>query len=127
MMTYYQDFKYEGNLNDANPYRFLDGNWGGLIAPQIWFRGVDKENPSNVFELSERLDKENKTIKRHYHRVWDNEKEIWRHLTEEEKVKFVLSDREYYEFKFDKIVIPMFTKKIEFPSISEIFKEQPMK
>jgi hypothetical protein len=128
------DFTYgeKSSHYDTNPYHIIDGNWGGLIAPQIWFRGVDKENIENVFELSEKVDEENKLIKRWYHRVWDNRKEIWRNLTDEEKVKFVLPDREYVDYLskvFTEIKMSQFKKKIIFPTFplhSEIMGVQPM-
>ena len=115
---------------NENPNHVIDGNWGGMGGDQIWFNGVDKKNPKNVFELSEYINKETGIIKRCYHRVWDDKKEIWRKLTKREKENFVLSDRKYVDHSlqgFNGIVFPEFKRYVAFPSpLRGLINVQPM-
>ena len=122
-ITYGSDSDYD----NINPYRIHDGKWGGF-GEQTWFRGIDKENPSNVFESTSETFKKELIIRSWYFRVFDVKLDKWRDLTPEEGYKYKIPDRKYIRADFSKTVIMMPVTKRSFPDIDlrSIMMVQPM-
>ena len=128
-MTFQMKITYgsDSDYDNINPYRIHDGKWGGF-GEQTWFRGIDKENPSNVFESTSKYFKEESIIRSWYFRIFDVTLDKWRDLTPEESNKYRIPDRKYVELDWSKITVTMPVTKRSFPDIDlrSIMMVQPM-
>ena len=121
-ITYGSDSDYD----NINPYRIHDGKWGGF-GEQTWFRGIDKENPSNVFESTSKYFKEESIIRSWYFRIFDVTLDKWRDLTPEESNKYRIDDRKYVKVDWSNpIQMPTFKKKTKNLNLRDITMVQPM-
>jgi hypothetical protein len=121
--TYGSHYDYD----NVSPYTVFDGKWGGF-GMQSWFRGIDKENPNNVFETASKCSEEELIIRSWYFRVFDIKLDKWRDLTKKESNKYRIPDRKYVKPDFSKTVVTMTIMKRPFADIDlkSIMLVQPM-
>ena len=131
--TLHFKFSSDTDYNNINPYHVMDGKWGGF-GPALWHRLSDV-HPNNVWEMGTRSSKQERDgdfdvciIHNFWLRVWDNEKQIWREITEDEHKKLpVLPERksqQRWNWKDVDFKIPIIN--MSNVSIPDIISIQPM-
>lgn len=105
----HNNFKKISIYDNMNPYHVRDGKWGGM-GIQYWFNNFENLPSRNVYEKStECISKssEESIIRPFWNRVWDNDKNKWRKLNNQEKKLLPKLSPRKIIYSFEKYILPI--------------------